>query len=346
MSQDMDVAKTPAQDDKQAPDFQPPASKGEKLFNWFTYSGLNYWANLAISITVMDVFMHGKGNSFFKKGENVGTEALTKLPFMSKKGARWVSNMGLGTFTINSGGNILLVPTKLLEDNKRKVVHWLNDKLGVDQTAPDGHKETADEIYIKDEQDKQTWKRMIGRRALAWGATTVTGLAVDKVLAQKYASPIVDEHGDLHTHKPGTAVFTGLTKDGVGWAMKKAGPKTAAIANDTNGLFNRLVGYTSLDWIFTIITSKVMHATNGTKVKKMPNEIGEDSPAPIKLTNPPDLEAVLNPTGVYKEQQEGKHAAAVLRDKEASPSRIKEKDDSYAATIARQQSEAVAPMQL
>ena len=86
----------------------------------------------------------------------------------------------LETLSLLSGGWLLLVPMKYLEDNKRKIVHWLNDKMGVDQTAPNGHKETPEEIHIEKEQPHQSWGQVIWRRVQATAAVNVISLALDR----------------------------------------------------------------------------------------------------------------------------------------------------------------------
>ncbi len=248
----------------------PPMSEGEKWYNRLVYTGLNYWVNLGISLFIADLFLHGKGNKIFKSGVENFSQQISKFSGMKKSTSKWLAEIGLGTFSLNSGGNILLIPTKFLEDNKRNVVYWLNEKLGVDQTAPDGHKLTPDEIYIEQEQDKQSWGRMIYRRFLGWCASTGTGLAIDRILAKKLSSPVMID-GELQTHKQGQAVFTDWTKGGVNYVLNNYVPGGAKIVkNDT---FQRYTGYAALDWIYTIITSQILHATNGAHKKEKPHEI-------------------------------------------------------------------------
>lgn len=294
-------------------------SKGEKWFERIVYQGLNYWANLGISLVVTDFFLHGKGNKSFKNGVERSTRWLTKTTPLQERGAKWLSEIALGTFSLNSGGNILLIPTKWLEDRKRPIVHWLNDKMGVDQTAPDGHKMTADEIHIECEQPKQSWPRMIGRRGLAWGSTTAVGLALDRVLRRNGT--------------PGTEVFTKGTVDIAGKGLRGIGADQIA----DNPAVQRYMGYAALDWIYTIITSKVMHATNGAKKKQLPTEIDSTTPTPV-----PAL--VDNVSTDVQEPVAGKYAAAVGGRKDIKDY-VKNKDDSFAATVSRQQLEA-APLQL
>lgn len=254
----------------------PEMSKGEKWYNTLVYSGLNYWMNLGISLVITDIFMHGKGKKFFESGVAKASHSISAATGMKHSNSKWLAEIGLGTFSLNSGGNILLIPTKYLEDYKRPIVHWLNDKLGVDQTAPDGHKETAKEIYIEQEQDPQSWARMVYRRVLGWGSTTTVGLTLDRVLAKKMPFPkMVD--GEKITHIPGQKVFTDATVNGVTHILNEL-PHGANLA--ASPTFQRYLGYAALDSIYTLMTSKILHATNGAHKEKKPEEIAQ-MPVPV-----------------------------------------------------------------
>ena len=137
---------------------QGTVSAGEKWFNRIVYSGLNYWVNLGISIVLADFFRNQKaGQRILRKiSDGVGT-AVSKTGMAGKEKSSEFLYPFLKTLTLLIGGSLVLFPMKPLEDNKRKTVHWLNKKLGVDQTAPDGHELTPDEIYIEKEQPRQTW---------------------------------------------------------------------------------------------------------------------------------------------------------------------------------------------
>lgn len=307
------------------PHLKPEMSLGEKWYNRILYQGVNYWLNLGISLVITDFFLHGKGNAFYKAGMQKFTSGLSAVG-MKKPLAKWVAGQALGTFSLNSGGNILLIPTKFAEDNKRNIVYWLNEKFGVDQTASNGHKETPDEIYIEQEQPEQSWGSMIWRRFLGWGATTAVGMTLDKFAAQKLPVPkMVD--GDLVTHKGGQDVFTDLIKNGkygVNALLKQGGATGNAIV--ATPWVQRYMGYAALDSFYTIITSKILHATNGAGKMKAPHEIGDDDAPPAILPIGDSLKPGehLEPVVVPK----GKHAADIIRSKE--------KDEGFAANISRQ----------
>lgn len=250
----------------------PPTSKGEKWYNWLVYRGMNYWINLAGSILIADYF------------KNLGGKP--KLEWTAKKIAPLFKNMGAkekalsyaeGTLTyaaLTSGGWILLAPLKYLEDRKRPIVHWLNKKLGVNQTALDGHELTPDEIYIEKEQPKHSWLKVIGRRALGSFCVLASGNILDYTFRR----------GD----KKGTDVVTNFImggSDGQGGVnrilnfkygfLHLPGGKFLAANPRTQAWLN----FAALDSFFTEITASVMWLTKGAKKQKMPQEVASVSPA-------------------------------------------------------------------
>lgn len=269
---------------------QEEMSRAEKWYNRIVYSGLNYWLNLGISLYMTDVFKHGGKADFTRIFPKIGlTKTLGKDWYAA--GVRGMTNkmqstgmfaensripnriaeVGLGTFTLNSGGNLLLIPLKIIEDHKRQIVHWIKKHITKENLiAADGHEETPDEIYIEQEQPKQSWMRVIARRVLAVSSTIVTGLAMDNILRTKNPDGSTID---------GQERFTGWITDGAQSVLKSGYvPKGAAIAE--NKFAKRYTGYLALDWMYTLITSKVMHWTNGAKKAKMPHEIGDpQSPA-------------------------------------------------------------------
>lgn len=308
----------------------PPISQGELWYNRIVYQGVNYWLNLAISLVVTDFFLHGKGAGFYKNTTEKFTNGLAAVGF-KRPLAKWISGVGAGTFSLNSGGNILLIPTKIAEDNKRNIVHWLNDKLGVDQTAPDGHKMTPEEIYIEQEQPKQSWGNMIWRRAQAWAATTTVGMALDIGAKQKYPLPKMID-GQLQTHKGGQDVFTDWTKKWVNSGLNKVGGQSI-VNNETA---QRYMSYAALDWIYTIITSNVMHKTNGAGKMQPPDKMDNNGEKPPSIpasdsVNPEQVEESIPPP-------KNTHACDILRNKD--------KDENYTASIARRSAEAAGNLSL
>ena len=342
-----DIAATPSAPQKAASTTiiynNPEMSPGEKWFNRLLYTGLNYWVNLGISLMVTDFFLHGGGKKWYTGGVSKIADRFSKWG-MKRENAKWGAEIALGTLSLNSGGNLLLIPTKFIEDRKRQWVYWLNEKMGVDQTAPDGTKLTAENIFIEQEQDPQSWPRMIGRRILGWVATTATGMTLDKVLAK---APLKTHYDQIVVHTPGQQVFTEGTLRAADNILKSGlVPGGHAIANSPTA--RRYMGYAALDWIYTIITSKILHATNGAHKKK------NDAPIVIEHNTPQESATAGTPAsppatveigdslkpGEHLEPvvvPKGKHAADLLRGKD--------KEEGFAAALAKQ-SEAAASKQL
>lgn len=274
----------------------PEESKGEKLYNTVVYKGINYWLNLGLSIVAADIFLYGKGRPFYDKQlENVTNFfKSTKLDqALGEEATKRASDVALGFTTLNTGGNIILIPMKLMEDAKRPIVHWINKNIYHDkQLAADGHEKTPDEIYIEQEQPKQSWGNVIWRRAQAMAASIAFGLTLDAVGRKKLDVPIIED-GKTITHINGTDRFTNWVVDNVTKVMNSdaiPGGKVA-IANPT---IQHYVGFAALDTFNTMITSFVMHKTNGAQKAKLPREIGDEvDPPGVAATD----EIVLLPKG-------------------------------------------------
>jgi hypothetical protein len=253
-----------------SPEIKPAAaaspaakSKGEKWYDWIVYSGINYWFNLGISLIIADAATHGKGKKALGK-------AATFFGGKNDKGQH-NAQVALEQLALNSGGWLLLVPMKLMEDRKRSLVHWLNDKFGVSQTAPDGHALTADEIYIEQEQPKQGWLRVVGRRVLASGSTMVAGVVLDSGFPKTLDHPVTVD-GKVKTQIGGKERFTDFIVAQSNRALNSGYiPGGRSLAQKE--WVQRYLGLAALDVINTKITAVVMKVTNGAKKIKMPKEI-------------------------------------------------------------------------
>lgn len=281
---------------------QSTQSKGEKLFTWGVYSGLNYWFNLASSIVMADYFCNKGGQKYIEKGANGIANMFAKNNPTRHAKVFGHSKTALRTLTLLSGGWALVVPIKLLEDNKRSVVHWLNEKMGVDQTAPDGHKMTPDEIYIEQEQPKQSWLNVILRRTLATAAVMGTGHALNELARDRKATEAFklsnpeskdDPHGGKSRVEKWVVDTVNKGLDGVG---------ATSLTKNKTGIFQRYLSLAALDTIFTKITAVIMYATNGSKKAHMPKEISDDADPLVTATPLNHLHSTPQPVHQHEHQ--------------------------------------------
>ncbi len=247
-------------------------SKGEGLYNWIVYSGINYWVNLLSSVAISDYFVNLGGKKHLERAAGGLSKAAAAAKLLSPEKALHHSTTLLKTMSLLSGGWLLLVPMKWLEDRKRPVVHWLNDQLGVDQHAPDGHKETPDEIYIEKEQPHQGWGWVIGRRFLATACVAATGQVMNGLFRDHKNSATYTGKDDIYGGKAVAERFIvdKIVKKGASYIP--GGSQFIEIP-----VAKRWIGLAALDSIFTKITALVMKATNGAKKERAPKEIGDDA---------------------------------------------------------------------
>jgi hypothetical protein len=272
----------------------PTMSKGEKAFDDIAYKHINGTVNLVSSIAIADIFVNGKGRKGLDKAINATAKALHNSGVKSIKTAHHHSKIGWETFTLTSGGLILLAPLKWMEDNKRPIVHWLNKKMGVKQTTPDGKEKTPDEIYIEKEQPPQSWGNVIGRRILATATVIGAGLGLNHFARDKknILPPKTYDLGEglkvTYEARPngGKDRVTDLVFDKIdNFSERLRGKKFVK-----DGVVSRWTKFAILDSVFTVITAVVMKVTNGAKKVKLPNEIDDSNDPPGHYKYPNKIE--------------------------------------------------------
>jgi hypothetical protein len=152
-------------------------------------------------------------------------------------------------------------------------VHWLNKKMGVDMTAPDGHEQTADEIYIEKKQPKQSWGHAYWRRTQAQLAVSVTGYILDKFGAKTLEkAEMID--GKLSTKIGGEKRYTDMISGAVNRGLHSAKiPGNQFLT--TNPRAQAYIKFASLDAFYTMITAAVMRFTNGATKDNSPQKIAK-----------------------------------------------------------------------
>lgn len=254
----------------------PQASKGEKLYDWAVYKGLNFWVNLGSSIAITDYFHNHGGRKHLNKWIDNAAQLVEKTGIAKGPTAYKQTKVIVETGTLLSGGWLLLVPMKIMEDNKRPMVHWLNKKLGTPQKDADGDELPVDEIVLAQEQPKQSWAKVIGRRALATGAVLATGSILNKVAENKndlrpFEYTYKGEHHKEMVPLGGKERVTNTVVD----ALNKGAntfSSTKRFGKNPNSFGQRWLNFGVLDAVFTAITAGIMYATNGAEKVVHKNE--------------------------------------------------------------------------
>lgn len=258
-------------------------SAGEKWFDRIVYAGLNYWANLGVSLVIADYFTHLSGRAHLDRLIGATAKTLTKSGITSPGGAARSAKIIWETLTLSSGGWLAAFATKPLEDNKRPIVHWLNRRLHVNQSRPDGSEASPEEIYIENEQPHQTWLNVIRRRIMASALIIGAGHAID--------------------HTVGTRTVTEGVVKGVN-ATLNALPVLHKLPR--NATFERYLGFAALDTLFTAVHAVTMSLTSGAKKARMPKEMQD--------TAPPGAEVTPNEITLLPETPPAGSFSAALRD--------------------------------
>lgn len=181
---------------------KPFVSKGWKVHNEITYRGVDWLLNSSIGVAFSYWQDRTKsGAKYF--GEPVGKAFRFILsPFMKgaalKEGAKWGTNFA----GIMAGGFTIIPIMMAMENkkNKKKIVHWLDEKMyGKDVVASDPKFE---ESYkkIDEEPPKGFWIGMVSRFIAI--APIITAVSI----------PAVNTYLDRFIYKPISGITKGLAK--------------------------------------------------------------------------------------------------------------------------------------
>lgn len=266
---------TPSTDEKEgkaAPASPKEKSTGERLFDWGTYGGIGFGLNLGLSVIISDYFLSGKGMKYLDGFSKGATKLLTKPEAANAKAIEERIFAFSKTNLLLMGGNILMIPVKVLEDNKRRAVYWLNRKLGCQPAImKDGHEASLSELKdeelptLYEDSEKQTWGNVVKRRLMGISATLVTGTLLGKDNQAKVEHAIADK-----------MVLPAMESSNVRPIQNLA----------RNDLFQRYTRLVALDQFFTIITSAVTYLTRSKK----------DESASAATSTTPDAKSTA-PTG-------------------------------------------------
>lgn len=233
-------------------------TKGEKLFNDITYTGLGYFGVTSFSVFMTWLIRDTEPlKSYFGKA----VKAVSKLPYM-KNGASSILNIG----TLFLGGSIMTVTgVKLLEDNKAPIVKYLDKNLFYGKDAVENDPELIEAHKIIDAQPKQTWASVGLSRVVAFVATISSWLLIgqNKGWISQKLNTSIDTMGtqfgrwSSRTLKPS---LTGSVDQAV--ALDKIIAKKKGLGNNMRDLNDedkhwstRVLSYLGTDAIYTVITS-------------------------------------------------------------------------------------------
>lgn len=177
-------------------------SAGERVFDRVVYTGIGFGVNEGASLWVTDQFLNGKnllenvpvakkaGAWFSKEGFDKASEYFAKTLKLTervvKEGEKTITitpkaraGNSLLMATLLSGGTLLILPMKMLEDHKaywvKKANHmvdrWRGSKLSADEVAARDAK-VENEIACS---PRQSWPSMLMGRVVAMFASWGTG---------------------------------------------------------------------------------------------------------------------------------------------------------------------------
>jgi hypothetical protein len=214
-------------------------TKGEKKFDLLTYTGINYVANVLLSIGAVYWVERTRGGQKFMHdlGEWVGR----KLPSVNKDTAKLLASKSF----FLAGGFAVLAPVKWMEDAKVGLVKkWNRDAYGA-------HAE-SDPVIVQSEREmeeapKQTWGTVVSSRVLSlipfyltvgllWTRTSMLARATNPELANmsKQAAKAMEEA------QP--AQFSQIASKGVyfdkpiGWASRVIGKAVSKLTGNKEAL--------------------------------------------------------------------------------------------------------------
>lgn len=185
--------------DPDAPAHGRKRSPGEIAFNRVVYTGIGFGVNEASSLWITDQFVHGKnllknvpglkkaGAWFSQEGYERASENIANLFKLTEKvaadGAKILpkerAGNGLLMVMLLSGGTLLLLPMKWLEDNK---IYWVKKaNHTIDKLC--GHHKTPQEVAARDAEvekaiacsPRQSWHSMLSGRLVAMASSVAAG---------------------------------------------------------------------------------------------------------------------------------------------------------------------------
>ncbi|MFZ4125454.1 MAG: hypothetical protein ACOYJ2_05225 [Rickettsiales bacterium] len=252
-------------------------TKGEKLFNDITYTGLGYFGVTGLSV-FMTWLLKDKDKPVFGMKEPLknhferAVNSLSTQPMMNPKRANSILTIG----TLFVGGSLMTITfVKWFEDNKSKIVKWFDKNIFYGKDAVEHDPELIEAHKIIDSQPKQTWASVGGSRAVAFLATISTWLLIGENSGwlSKRLGTSLDTMGTQFGRWSGRLLNTGNKKaiEKIDEAIQinrtitefdaPKGLKTTGHSNmrdlvrGVDTPWTRILSYTGMDGLYTVITS-------------------------------------------------------------------------------------------
>lgn len=292
-------------------------TKGEKLFDGFLYGGIGYFANFVFSVLAGHAFLKGKWQKGFEVSEQTFNKGFQKV--LPEKWAKKISMESARILCLGAGGHLVMIPIKMLEDRKKRVVYWLNSKFFPNEY--DGQVALKPASQMRDDELPEVVEQP---SKMSWGRTAVRRLVIYLGIGFGLA-PL-----NKVNHWTEGKVKTGIYK-GVDAAQHMTGSESLATLR-SNKHFKDYVEVGAADLYVSAIAAILVKLTNGAhglfgKKKEKAKDALPNPETPTVNEPQPSLSTVSYMDTVKP------RAKAVL----AKP------EDSYAEMVSSQKSnEAVA----
>jgi hypothetical protein len=253
------------------PELQAPKhkTKGEKLFDTFVYGGLGYGVNFVSSVLVGYYFLKNGGKGFYQATEKIVKNVLNKG--FSPEWAEKISHYATRISFLGAGGHLTMIPVKLLEDRKKRLVYWLNSKFfpgeyeGKIPIKPLETMKDEDLPEVVEQPAKMSWGKMAARRLAIY-------LAVPALLAP---------FGKANDWMEGKV--RSVLRKGASASARLTGSNTLA-KFERSQRFNDYLEVGAADIYLSIISAVMVNLTNGAhgffgKKKEHKKEEQKTSPA-------------------------------------------------------------------
>ena len=296
-------------------------TKGERLFNRLTYMGVGYFGVTGVSVFLTWLLRDSTGISpHFEKFTKDVEAAIKKIPRIGESVSQFVySNMTIMTLFL--GGSIAsVVPVKLLENNKAKLVKRFDEHLyGKDVVA--NSPEIQQAHAQMEAMPKQTWGSVGLSRLLSFATTlgTFVLMGSEKSPVGKAFGHSIDDvsvklgrniDSGLHTNNPAAQEAIANAREAnakwfkQGAVMRESVKDGVLTGKGADRIPSRIFSYIGLDGIYTVVTSSTLYFFTRVLAPVLGKKQKTDSvAAPIAAAQP-----VVQPEATSAQEHAPQHA--------------------------------------